>query len=151
MLSNPPGISMYFYQRFAGGGTEPGDEWYRFEAIDDIPPCALYTFPFQTLNFKVPPLCHGDELVTIHLQDALDTLAHDERLNLNPARWSRVKRDLSQGWCYTPFMGFEDGSPLLTNGRHRVVAMMKFLGMEYATFSVPPENVDAVSARLRVR
>jgi hypothetical protein len=35
----PAGVSMYFYMKFAAGGEEFCDEWYRFPTIEDLPPC----------------------------------------------------------------------------------------------------------------
>jgi len=142
---------MYFYMKFAAGGETFGDEWYRFRSMEDLPPCMKYDYPTRELEFRIPPLCRDFELVTIHLQSALDTMPPNERLHLNPARWSKVRRDLSDGWCYTPYMGLDEGEVALTDGRHRIVAMMKFLQLEYAPFSVPPEYVDAVRAQLKTR
>jgi hypothetical protein len=147
----PKGVSMYFYLRFAGGGETFGDEWYRFESLEDMPPCLKHDYPTRDLDFRIPPQCRSFELVTIDLRSALATLPEDERLNLNPARWSRVRRDLSEGWCYTPWMGVEEGHVRLTDGRHRIVAMMKFLDLEYATFSVPFEHLATVRAQLKTR
>ena len=104
----PAGVSMYFYMRFAAG-----DEWYRFKTMADMPPCLKHDYPTRDLEFRVPPLCHSFEIVTIDLRAALATLPDNEQLNLNPARWSRVRRDLSEGWCYTPWMGVEQGLSLI--------------------------------------
>ncbi|VVD30911.1 hypothetical protein [Paraburkholderia dioscoreae] len=147
----PAGVSMYFYMKFALGGEEFGDEWYRFPTLEDLPPCLKHDYPTRELQFRVPPNCTGFESVTIELQSALDTMPPEDRLHLNPARWSKVKRDLSNGWCYTPYMGLETGAASLTDGRHRIVAMMKLLQLEYAPFSVPREHVDAVRAQLKTR
>ncbi|MGC0015067.1 hypothetical protein ACPPTR_06110 [Ralstonia pseudosolanacearum] len=147
----PAGMSMYFYIRFAAGDETVGDEWYRFKTMADMPPCLKHDYPTRDLEFRVPPLCHSFEIVTIDLRSALETLPADEQLNLNPARWSRVRQDLSEGWCYTPWMGVADGRASLTDGRHRIVAMMKFLGLEYAQFSVQPEDLATVRAQLKTR
>lgn len=147
----PDGVSMYFYMRFAAGNETFGEEWYRFEAMEDLPPCLKHDYPTLDIEFRVPPICRDFQLVTIDLRSALDTMPASERLHLNPARWSRVRRDLSEGWCYTPYMGVEQGKATLTDGRHRIVAMMKFLQLEYATFSVPPKHVETVRAQLKTR
>ncbi|WP_319640837.1 hypothetical protein [Ralstonia pickettii] len=147
----PAGMSMYFYIRFAAGDETVGDEWYRFKTMADMPPCLKHDYPTRDLEFRVPPLCRSFETVTIHLRSALATLPESEQLNLNPARWSRVRRDLSEGWCYTPWMSVQQGRARLMDGRHRIVAMMKFLELEYAEFSVEPEHLAAVRAQLKTR
>ena len=147
----PDGVSMYFYMKFAAGNETFGDEWYRFRTIEDMPPCLKHDYPTRDLDFRVPPECNGFQLVTIDLRSALDTLSPNERLHLNPARWSRVRRALSEGWCDTPWMGAEQGRAKLTDGRHRIVAMMKFLQFDYAPFSVPREHVEVVRAQLKTR
>ena len=144
----PAGGSMYFHIRFAAGDESIGDEWYRFKTIADMPPCLKHDYPTRDLEFRVPSLCRGFELITIDLRSALATLPNDEQLNLNPARWRRVRRDLSEGWCYTPWMGVEQGRARLTDGRHRIVAMMKLLELEHATFSVPLEQLATIRAQL---
>jgi hypothetical protein len=48
-------------------------------------------------------------------------------------------------------MGVEQGQASLTDGRHRIVAMMKVLHLEYAEFSVLPEHLETVRARLKTR
>ncbi|CAE6840182.1 hypothetical protein [Paraburkholderia aspalathi] len=145
----PDGVSMYFYMKFAAGNETFGDEWYRFRTMNDMPPCLKHDYPTRDIEFRVPPICKGFQLITIDLQSALDTMPPNERLHLNPARWSRVRRDLSEGWCYTPWMGVEQGKASLTDGRHRIVAMMKFLQLEYAPFAVPLQHVEAVRAQLK--
>lgn len=142
---------MYFYMRFAAGDETIGDEWYRFKTMADMPPCLKHDYPTRDLEFRVPPLCRSFEIVTIDLRAALATLPDNEQLNLNPARWSRVRRDLSEGWCYTPWMGVEQGRASLTDGRHRIVAMMKFLELEYAEFAVQPEHIATVRAQVKTR
>ncbi|WP_316852220.1 hypothetical protein [Ralstonia thomasii] len=142
---------MYFYIRFAAGDETVGDEWYRFKTIADMPPCLKHDYPTRDLEFRVPPQCRTFEIVTIDLRSALETLPDDEQLNLNPARWSRVRRDLSKGWCYTPWMTVQQGRAVLMDGRHRIVAMMKFLELEYAEFSVEPEHLATVLAQVKTR
>ena len=147
----PEGVSMYFYIRFAAGDETFGDEWYPFKTMADMPPCLKHDYATRELEFRVPPQCRNFETIKIDLRSALATLPDDEQLNLNPARWSRVRRDLSEGWCYTPWMGVEDGRARLTDGRHRIVAMMKLLELEYGTFSVPSEHLATVKAQLKTR
>ena len=147
----PAGVSMYFYIRFAAGDETVGDEWYRFKTMADMPPCLKHDYPTRDLEFRVPPVCRSFERVTLDLRSALATMPYDEQLNLNPARWSRVCRDLSEGWCYTPWMGVEQGRARLTDGRHRVVAMMKLLELESAVFSVPAEHLATVRAQLKTQ
>jgi len=147
----PSDISQYFFLRFASGNADIGDEWYRFDKIESIPTCLKHDFPTRELEFRVPPICLDFKIMTVNLQDALNTLPSSERLNLNPARWSNVKRDLSRGWCFTPWIGIEDGRARLTDGRHRIVAMLKFLQLEYATFSVNPDDFKAVQDQIRTR
>ncbi|SPD46709.1 conserved protein of unknown function [Cupriavidus neocaledonicus] len=127
------------------------DEWYLFPSISSLPPCMVYDFR-SDIKFELPPGCGDFEVVEIELSNALSALPVDDQLYLNPGRWSDVKKDLSEGWCYTPEMTLcEDGKPKLMNGRHRTVAMIRLLGLDYAQFAVPKEMVGAVRAHLKTR
>lgn len=48
-------------------------------------------------------------------------------------------------------VGVEQGRASLTDGRHRIVAMMKFLELEYAEFAVQPEHIATVRAQVKTR
>lgn len=142
----PPGVSPYFYTMFATKHTDDGREWYKFSSIDAIPPEIFYEYPTRDLDFR---RAHGHsefEIITLDLKQALDALPPGDGLTLNPARWCRVRQDLSAGWTYMPWMGSDEGKPSLIDGRHRIVAMMKFLQLETAPFVVESCYAPAIRA-----
>jgi len=120
------------------------DERYDFVALENIPDCVKYEYPSAALDFRTPMGLEDFAIVELNLSRALETLA-DDRFRLSFNRWDNVKRDLSQGWCYMPWMYVsEEYGPSLMDGRHRIVAMMRILKMERCPFLAKPQYVDAI-------
>ncbi|NMZ71347.1 hypothetical protein SAMN05216370_0028 [Pseudomonas peli] len=141
-----PGVSPYFVARFfANANLAIGDEWYDWTSLDLLPGCGVFKFPAaERLVFTRAPVAEEFEVIELPLQQALETMLPECRFHLNPYRWHRVKQQLSEGSIEHPEMGFSCGAASLTDGRHRVVAMMKFMGMDRAPFVVSPEVAGAV-------
>lgn len=144
----PEGISMHFFLRmWRDGWPDDATEWYNFRSYENIPNgCGKYQIQAdQTIQFKHAPACTGYPVVEIPLLLALQTL-DDEAFNLNPARWDRVKAQLSESECEHPWISVCESTkkPYLQDGRHRSVAMLILLGMSSAPFVVKPEDVEVV-------
>ncbi|SFI01599.1 hypothetical protein SAMN04487959_114134 [Modicisalibacter xianhensis] len=129
--------------------SEDGSEWYNFKSLENLPPysCKYELDPDNPLSFRRPPGTKDFYVIELPLRAALETMEEEEQFLLNPARWNNVTRDLSEGWCYHPWMSaLPGGRPTLQNGRHRIVTMMRLLGMTSAPFVVEPEHIAAVKA-----
>lgn len=143
-----PGVSSYFTSRFAttDGHGAFGDERYCFPSLESIPDTVRFTFSKSDLDFRVPPGMQDAAVVDLPLLPALETLPGEDRFDLSCERWGRVLQDLSEGWCYMPWMTHspEDGVCLM-DGRHRIVAMMRFMGRSTAPFVVSRKHLAAVT------
>lgn len=143
----PKNVSLFFFRRFyANTDLAVQDDWYNWKNIEDIPTCGFFDFPPATsLEFYPAPVNVDFEFIELPLEAALSTLDEGMRLELNPFRWHRVKKMLSSGRIEYPEMTLgSDGFPLLMDGRHRIVAMMKLMGMQSAPFAVAPEHLQTV-------
>jgi hypothetical protein len=146
----PEGISSYLFVRMcADMSPDDGSEWCDFKALDNLPPysCKYVLDPDTPLVFRRPPGTEDFTIVKLPLSAALECLEEDERFNLNPARWDRVKRQLSEGGCEYPWMSaLPGGRPMLQDGRHRIVAMMRLLGKTTAPFIVEKRHLASIKA-----
>jgi hypothetical protein len=147
MPPKPDNVSLFFFRRFwANTDLSVGDDWYDWKNIENIPTCGIFDFPSPlTLEFDPAPANVEFEFIELPLNAALFTLHEEMRFELNPLRWHRVKKMLSDGRIEYPEMTLnKEGIPVLMDGRHRIVAMMKLMGMEFAPFAVEPAHVAAV-------
>lgn len=146
-MSNTP-LSGYYSLRFsANTDLTIGDEWYNWHALENLPACQVFQFPpASELRFRLSPVAEAGEfaIIEIPLQAALDTMLPQMRYQLNPYRWHRVKQQLSQGEIENPEMGYGYSGADLMDGRHRIVAMMRLMGMDRAPFAVHPDRAEAV-------
>ncbi|MEL7968079.1 hypothetical protein AAG587_17050 [Vreelandella neptunia] len=146
----PEGISAYFFMRMCTDAfCEDGSEWYDFQSLDNLPPysCKYELDIDNPISFRRPPGTEGFHVIELPLRLALETMEEEDQYSLNPARWNKVVLDLSEGWCYHPWMSaVPGGRPTLQDGRHRIITMMKLLGMSSAPFIVEPEHVAAVKS-----
>jgi hypothetical protein len=115
---------------------------YNFGSIDAIPGCEIFRFdPSKPLKFKKQPGCSNYEIIELPLLAALDLLG-DDKFEMHPPRWYRVKKQISEkGEIEYPWIcSSATGSVSLMDGRHRIIAMIKFLGMTHAPFIVEPDH-----------
>lgn len=143
----PPECSMYFWVRFfANADPTIGDEWYNWKALENLPPCGHFDFAQGgSLSFRFAPSTRDFEVVELPILAVLEMMEADQRFNLNPARWHRVKNQIHIGSIEYPWVtANRSGHPSLMDGRHRLVAMMKFLGLSHAPFVVESKHVEAV-------
>lgn len=149
----PANVSLFFFMRFyANKDLLTGSDWYDWTTIADIPPCGLFEFPAAAeLKFYFAPANFDFEVITLPLISALETMSPSDRFNLNPLRWHRVKEQLSTGEIEYPEMTVgRDGCPSLMDGRHRIVAMMRLMGMESAPFAVEPKHAEIVRTFFKI-
>lgn len=147
MPPKPDNVSLFFFRRFwANTDLSVGNDWYNWKNIENIPTCGLFDFPPATeLEFYPAPANVDFEFIELPLHEALSTLDDEMRFELNPLRWHRVKKMLSDGRIEYPEMTLnKEGSPVLMDGRHRIVAMIKLMDMQSAPFAVAPEHLQAV-------
>lgn len=146
----PEGVSLFFFLRFyANTDLLTGSDWYDWQTVENIPPCGLFDFPDkEKLKFRFAPANEDFEVITLPLVAALGTMVPEDRYLLNPLRWHRVKEQLSTGEIEYPEMTLGLGrgitTPALQDGRHRIVAMMKLMGMVTAPFAVDPGHAETV-------
>jgi len=139
-----PGVSPFFNACFAYLSQMMLDERYDFAALENIPDCIKYEYPSSNIDFRIPNGLEELVVVELNLSRALETLGKD-CFELSYNRWDRVKMDLSQGWCYMPWMYIsEEYGPTLMDGRHRIVALMRILKIDRCPFLVEPEYVEAI-------
>ncbi|MGP8289221.1 hypothetical protein ACT3OH_02990 [Vreelandella zhanjiangensis] len=146
----PEDVSSYFFMRMCTDAfADDASEWYDFMALENLPPysCVYELNVHSPIEFRYPDGTEGFQVIELPLQAAIETMEKEERFNVNPLRWNRVIRDLSEGWCYYPWMTRAHRTrPELQDGRHRILVMMKLLGMKSAPFVVAEEDVETVKA-----
>lgn len=148
----PENVSLFFFHRFyANRDMLTGSDWYDWKTITDIPPCGLFDFPPSAeLKFDFAPANADFEIITLPLIGALNTMCPEDRFHLNPLRWHRVKKQLSNGLIEYPEMTVSNDAPSLMDGRHRIVAMMRLMAMESAPFAVNPKHAEVVRSFFKI-
>lgn len=120
-----------------------------FTSLSEVPDCTKYPKWTGDFEFKRPPaLNERMELMTLPIQPILEPCF--PFLDLNPARWDLVKKDLSEGWCYVPILdlnGLRD-APNLAQGRHRCAALLRLYGLKEIPFAIEPSHRDILETWL---
>ena len=123
-----------------------------FPSVDHVPPCTKYKSPSQIKFVNTEDMFKGDELVFIQA----DTLSlinndHDHFLDLNPARYDRVKEAISFGEIDAPMVHLrrhDESSFEVAQGRHRIIAMYKY-NIKKIDILVPADEADKISLLLK--
>lgn len=143
-----PGVSPFFHMSFSfvSDPENAGRDWYNFGCIENMPSCLKFKYPHNEIEFRIPPGSQNKSLLMIDIWAVIQTIPYEDRFHLNVARWDRVKSDLSDGWCYSPWVTVDSksGTPELMDGRHRMVALLKFTEHRKIPFIVDTENQSLV-------
>ena len=137
-------VSQYFLTRmYFDQSPHDASEFYNFQSLDNVPDysCKYDIDPEVEINFHRPPATEEFEIIELPLVPSLYTLGKDDCLKLNPARYDRVKKQISQGILEYPWMTISNGHVHLMDGRHRVVAMLKILKRITAPFIVEKKHI----------
>ncbi|WP_139230481.1 MULTISPECIES: hypothetical protein [unclassified Pseudomonas] len=142
-----PGVSLYFQIRFfAEQNPENGADWYDWHSLENIPPCGYFTFgSVDSLRYTYPTATEKFCIVELPTMAVLETMQPEDRFTLNPARWHRVKAQLQNGVIELPWITTDsNGEPVLMDGRHRLVAMMKFMQAKTTPFIVEQQHLATI-------
>lgn len=133
---------------FAFFPDERRQEWVpkvQFSSVDDYPSCIKYNCPEKVTFINNNPEFCGDKMTVllVHI-DSLINLDHAHFLTLHPIKYDFVKDAISQGVIDMPMVRLdEDGIPHVADGRHRLVALLKF-GFKFAEILTPEFQKDEV-------
>lgn len=117
----------------------------QFSSVDDYPSCIKYICPEKVTFINNNPEFCGDKMTVllVHI-DSLINLNHAHFLTLHPIRYDIVKDAISRGVIDMPMVRLDDdGIPHVTDGRHRLVALLKF-GFKFAEILTPEFQKDEV-------
>jgi hypothetical protein len=118
---------------------------YDLGSFEAVPDCRKYSFPpLERIEFRRAfGFTNPRQYVEVRL--SLPKLAQrvTNLFVLTPKRFDAVKRELSAGWMYMPWVDVERGRALLVDGRHRIVALMK-LGALTCLATAPVFNVAPI-------
>lgn len=143
----PDEVSAYFFFRMCDDAyPDDASEWHDFKKFGNLPSeCFKYDLATAPpIEFCRPPGTDSFCIIDLPLQEVHQTIPDDQRFYLNPARWDRVKKQLADGRCEHPWVSFNGAYPMLMDGRHRIVAMIRLLGMTTAPFVVEAEHLPAI-------
>lgn len=119
---------------------------YRWDNVENIPDCKKYTLK-NLEDVEFVPDCGYQDYVKVRLPiwDVLSSLREDALL-LRVFRWNRVKSHFSEGKVHYPIVYFnkDDEKPSLGDGRHRLVALMRFYGATEADFLCDPDHYGRI-------
>jgi hypothetical protein len=115
----------------------------QFSNINEIPDCNKYSYPNKfNIGFEVPPGLNHESVYKV-ARMSVEKIFHIspfDFLDLHPVRYDRVKEDLSNGFCYMPWMSYKADNQreyaTIQDGRHRIVALLK-LGIADAQVVYP--------------
>lgn len=118
---------------------------YNWKDINNIPECSLFDYAGIVLDFKRPPVAESFDIIELPLKEVLSTLGKNCFV-LSPNRWHRVRKQIAQGLIEYPeiTVSSQTNKPKLMDGRHRIIAMIKFLGLEKAPFVCYPPDTETV-------
>ena len=118
-----------------------------FGYLCDIPKCCIFSYSDTPLQFISVPGNENFEIIEVSIKDALNLLGGDA-YEIHSERWYKVRKQFSKEnkthfpWVYVD----SDGEVQLMDGRHRLIAMMMFKGMEVAPIQVESSVVAQVKA-----
>jgi hypothetical protein len=141
----PPDIDGKLYYRMCHN-SRPIDfiEKYDFKTLENVPGYCLLPVPSE-LKFSHPKGMENCPVLELPLRVVLETRDEEDRFCLHPDRWHFIKKELSEGQCVYPWIGVNPGGrPYLEDGRHRIVYMLRIMGLEKAPFVMRPEHLAAV-------
>lgn len=140
-----PDIDGTYYYRMCHN-SRPIDfiEKYDFKTLGNVPGYCLFPVPSE-LKFSPPDGMKNYPVLELSLMAVLDILDEEDRFRLHPGRWHYIKKELSRGQCVYPWIGVNPGGrPYLENGRHRIVYMLRIMGLGKSPFVMRPEHLAAV-------
>lgn len=143
-------ISLEFFSSIFSGYCNPAyNTSYNWKSIDNIPNCELFKITNKNITFTKPPIAvaMNFDVIELPLHEVLKTLGDDSCV-LSPQRWLRVREQLSKSSIEYPeiTLDLSSNTPMLMDGRHRIVAMIKFLKMESAPFVCNPDYTEIVKS-----
>ena len=141
------GVSLFSFIQFASlqDPEKSGSDWYNFKSLENLPNDLKYNIKSDAIiEFKKAP--NNQSLVSVELSitDVLNIFDPLDLFDLNPVRWDNVKKDLNNGWCYSPWVFFKDGEAQLMNGRHRLIALLKFTLLTRIPVVIEKKHVNNV-------
>lgn len=116
-----------------------------FSNIENIPKCELFSYSNKPLEFISVPGNNEFSVINVPIKAALE-LMDESAYEIHSERWYRVRKQFSQSnithfpWIYIN----TDGKVALMDGRHRLIAMMLFKGMESVPVQVEPNLVEEI-------
>ena len=124
----------------------------RLPSVEYYPPCTKYTYP-ESITFKNPGKLTKEEnriSVEVNLNELI-SLDHEHFLELHAPRYDVIKREISEGHVFMPFVdiGFETPHPRVTGGRHRIIAL-KTIGLTHIPISVDQSKLDKIKGFLNL-
>jgi len=142
------GISLFSHIQFSSlnDPRNSGNDWYNFGCLENIPSSVKYNFLQTDIDFIQPPGTSNMVDMRIDLWEGIALMHYEDRFFLNPVRWDRVKRDLCDGWCYKPWISYDEecGKPFLMDGRHRIVSLLKFTNLTTGTFVIEKKYINYI-------
>lgn len=120
---------------------------FQFNSIGEVPVCKKYLTPKHVNYIQADRVFCGWKMQPIRL-NIKQVIDKDEShfLVLHSVRYDKVKCALSNGEIDMPMIYVdEDNIPSVQDGRHRLVASLKF-GFSYIDVNVPIEQVDIINA-----
>ncbi len=140
--------SLEFFSNLFSNYCNPSyNKFYNWKSITNIPDCKLFKITNKNINFTKPPIAVAAnfDVIELPLYAVLKTLG-DDYCVLSPQRWHRVREQLSNSNIEYPeiTLDLNSNTPVLMDGRHRIIAMIKFLKMETAPFVCNPYYTEIV-------
>lgn len=116
-----------------------------FKALENIPECCIFSYSDEPLEFISAPANDDFEIIEVPIKDVLAFL-DDEAYELHSERWYKVRKQFSkENKTHYPWVYIDsEGEVGLMDGRHRLVAMLMFKGMEFAPVQVDRSMVNQV-------
>lgn len=141
------GVSLFSFLQFASlqDPENSGNDWYNFKSLENLPNDLKYNIKSNiSIVFKKAPSQEAFESVELCIKDIINLFDPLDIFYLNPVRWDNVKKDLNNGWCYSPWVFFKDGEAQLMDGRHRLIALLKFTEMTHIPIAIEKQHVNNV-------
>lgn len=146
------GVSLFSFVQFASLQERQisGNDWYNFKAIENLPNDLKYNIRSDSpIEFKKAPSQETFVSVELNINDVLSIFDPVDVFNLNPVRWDNVKKDLNDGWCFSPWVYFKDGEAQLMDGRHRLIALQKYTELTHIPVVIEEKFVNDVLSYLK--
>lgn len=130
--------------------------WLNFKRLENVPENKFFNLSNNGKNIEMINI-DKEKIYTHEIEvDALEILEYtlgDRSFSLNPVRWTRVRKDLSEGKCYMPEIAYDKDTKKLKilDGRHRIVALTKFYNFKKIKCFMMKEDFDKYLNECEVR